>query len=100
MGRFIVELAPGKYVEWSSVVDAPVTYVMTETELVQYVREEYGEAGVRELPARMERVKAKGTNALTYKSADNVIRVNRAGPNETEITREQIIAQYTREAAQ
>jgi hypothetical protein len=93
MGQFIVKLA-GKYLVWSTIVDAPVSYGMDEAELREWIKDEYGEQGLRDLPARLARVEKKGTSALTYESAERTIWFNRAGPNETQLTVPQIIAEY------
>lgn len=89
MPRYICKIED-KYFEWSTIVDAPVTYGMTLEEFTQYYREEYGEQGMRDLPERMERVEAKGTSALAYGSLDELLECNRAGENDEELTREEI----------
>ena len=63
MPRFIVKLSEGDkewYMEWSTVVDAPVTYGMSLEEFNKYYQEENGLRGMEDLPKRMERVKARG----------------------------------------
>jgi len=100
MGRCIVRLEAPEghpvYLEWSTVVDAPVTYAMTREELEEHVREEYGNQGLEELPARLERADRCGASwrDAYRESAEDTIRGNRAGPNETELTVEQIIERY------
>ena len=97
MPRFLVALRRDneiRYIEWSTVVDAPVTYGMTRDELEAYIREEYGREGERALPARLARLDAKGTSSHIYDSADDVMSVNRAGPDETELTPAEIVAAY------
>jgi hypothetical protein len=97
MGQFIVKLG-GKYLVWSTIVDAPITYGMDEAELQEWVKDEYGQQGLRDLPARMERVEQKGTSALTIESAERTVWFNRAGPGESQLTVEQIIEQYVTRA--
>lgn len=99
MARYIVMLKDGRrrwYLEWSSVVDAPVTTGMTLPELRRYIREEYGRDGLRFLPERLERVKLKGSSTLDDASADDVLSFNRAGESETRLSKEQIIDYYCR----
>lgn len=95
MGRYIVKLAD-RYLEWSSIVDAPVSYGMTLDELRAHVKDEQGNDGLRDLPRRLERVDAKGTSAHEDDSADDTIWLNRAGPAETILHREEIIEFYVR----
>ena len=82
-----------RYVEWSTVVDAPVTYAMTEDELRAHMKEEYGNEGLRELPERMKRVAATGTS-FRDTTADEVTSGNRAGPDETTLTMDELVATY------
>lgn len=99
MGKYIVKLpcdGIDYYMEWSTVVDAPVTFGMTRKEFEEYYREEYGESGVRELPTRMDRADATGTSGRLHKSAEDAIRWNRAGKDETRLTLDQIVDHYIR----
>lgn len=93
MGRFIVKLG-GKYLEWSTVVDAPVTSGMTFEEFKEYYREEYGRKSMGDLARRLERVERTGTSAFEDESVDDTIAGNRAGDRGQELTKEEIIAQY------
>ena len=95
MPRMIVKL-DDHYLEWSTVVDAPVTFGMTLEEFTEYYQAEYGRSGMREFEDRMERVQEKGTSAFLYDSADDLIAHNRAGKNETCLSKEQIIDYYCR----
>lgn len=101
MPKYIVKLtdsATGSdyYLEWSTIVDAPVTCGMSLEEFTDHYRREYGESSMRgEFQERMQRVAANGTS---YRLGDvaSVLRCNRAGENETELTQEQIIEEYCR----
>jgi hypothetical protein len=95
MGRFIIKLDDW-YLEWSTVVDAPVTYGMTRDEFTAYYRDQYGRQGMEggDFAQRMERVETKGTSSLLDKSVDETLAGNRAGKDETRITREQIVQSY------
>lgn len=97
MPHYIVKLETPKgprYLDWSTIVDAPVTYGMTLDDFKAYYRERFGSAGMLELPAHLARVEAKGASALNYESADEVIAFNRAGPNETCLTKAQLIESF------
>lgn len=94
MADLIVKLAPDCYVEWSTVVDAPVTSTMTLEQLWAYVREEYGRNGAARLPARLARCEVTGTSSLYGTTLDELLLVNRAGENEQRISRAEIVQRY------
>ncbi len=97
MPRFIVKLNTADqdyYLEWSTVVDAPVTYGMSREEFEQYYAQSYGTEGLRDLPGRMARVEAKGTSSRIDDSAEDVISCNRAGKNESNLSVSDIIKYY------
>jgi hypothetical protein len=95
MGRYIIKLGP-YYLEWSTIVDAPVTYGMTLDEFTEYYQAEYGLSAMAELPERLERVNRFGCSAKDGYSIDNLMSFNRAGPNETSLDRESIYEKYCR----
>lgn len=97
MPRYIVKLTEEDkswYMEWSTVVDAPVTYGMSLENFKQYYKEMYGLSSLPELEQRLERCEAKGTSSMIDDDADEVISFNRAGKNETILTKQQIIDCY------
>jgi hypothetical protein len=81
------------YFEWSTIVDAPVTYGMSLEEFKQHYRERYGSEGMRVLGDRLDRVHVNGTSSLArgYHTVDALIEGNRAGPNESELSKEELI---------
>lgn len=93
MTGIIVKLAD-KYLIWSSVVDAPVTYGMTLDELTEYIREEEGKVGLSELPARLKRVEQTGTSHVNGLTPAELILGNRAGYNETCLDMDELIQRY------
>ena len=93
MGRAIIRIGE-YYLEWSTIVDAPVTYGMSLDDFKKHYRQQYGEQGMEELPARLERVEANGASWLSGKGAEDTILCNRAGPQETVLTKEQIHRAY------
>ena len=93
MGRYIVKLDK-YYFEWSTVVDAPVTYGLEKDDFLAYYKEEYGRAGMTELPARLERVELRGHSAMVTYGVDDLIADNRAGDNEECLSKEEIIAKF------
>lgn len=99
MPRYIIRLTEGGrawYLEWSTVVDAPVTFGMPLDEFRRYYRETYGTEGMRGLPDRLERAKRTGSSSMVggYMTADDAITPNRAGPHETELSKAEIIDWY------
>lgn len=100
MARYIVKLTDHDgtdwYLEWGSIVDAPVTNGMTREEFCIYYRDRYGRTGQLDLPGRMARVDRKDVSAWDYDSADHLLQGNRAGEDETELTREEILEHYCR----
>ena len=99
MPRYIVKLNDGTrdyYLEYSTIVDAPVTFGMSLEEFTDYYRKEYGENSLRfEFPERMTRVEERGTSSrIGYESAEQTMKRNRAGKNGTRLTIPQIIDLY------
>ena len=89
------------YLEWSSVVDAPVTYGMTLDEFKSYYRAEYGNQGMERLEERMKRVEETGTSdRLSRKPVKEWVKFNRAGDKETQITYDKIVDKYVRKRPQ
>lgn len=89
-----------RYFEWSTVVDAPVTYGMTLEELEAYIKDEYGRTGLKELPARMDRVEKYGTSYYPPKTVDELLVLNRAGDNEEGLTADEIYVKYNSQPMQ
>lgn len=99
MGRYIIKLIDPEtqkefYLEWSTIVDAPVTYGMTLEEFKQYYLEEYGRSSMDALEFRLARVNNYGTSSVKGKSLKEMIIGNRAGPNEETLTMEGILDTY------
>jgi len=99
MPHYIIKLETAvgpRYLEWSTVVDAPVTYGMPLDAFTKYWRKEYGGDADRgdRLEARLRDVEAKGTDSFSDASVDATIANNRAGAGETRLTKEQIVEYY------
>jgi hypothetical protein len=82
-----------KFLTWSTIVDAPVTCLLTEEEYRKYYICEYGRAGMEGLDEKIEQAKKTGCN--WGDDIDDVISGNRAGDNESDISKEEIIERYT-----
>ena len=63
---------------------------MTLDELREYIKEEHGNDGLRDLPARLERVEKTGTSARMHNSLADTLSCNRAGEGEKNITEDEI----------
>lgn len=102
MPRYLIKLIDEKdnnksyYLEWSTIVDAPVTFGMSLEDFAKYYQEEYGRHGMLDFEQRVRRLEEKGTTCPHDKNVDETISGNRAGKNETELTKEEIIDWYCR----
>lgn len=76
------------YLEWSGVVDAPTTFGMSKEAIINYC------SGEGDIEKRMARVDATGTSSKNGTTAEELIAGNRAGPNEAELTFEEIYQAY------
>jgi len=94
MPRFIVRLAEDKYVEWSTIVDAPVTFIVSREQMLQYLDSWHGHSSYAENRARLDRADKNGTSAMSPLSMEELIRENRAGEKEKCISLEEIIERY------
>jgi hypothetical protein len=98
MPRCTIKLAENKYVEWSTIVDAPVTYIQTREEHAEHLRNEYGRSYEHEIEPRLKRADERGASwQMGGSTGDETIRGNRAGPGESKITKEQILEMYVDE---
>lgn len=94
MPRCVAKLAEDTYVEWSTIVDAPVTYTMTREQMLSYLDRKDGERSYDENRQRLNRTDLTGTSFHDATSLKNLISGNRAGEKETRITLEEIIERY------
>jgi hypothetical protein len=87
MGRYVAKLGENAYCEWSTVVDAPLTYIATRADAVRAWGED-----------RVTRADRNGTSILdgypAGRTPDEIVRGNRAGPDESELTVAEIIKAY------
>ena len=98
MPRYIVKMTKEgieAYMEWSTIVDAPVTYLMSLEEFKQYYRDEYGRDGMIKLHRRMERVETNGISAHDgVREYDSLWKYNRAGDDEAQLTKDEVWQKY------
>lgn len=91
MPTFICK-AEGRYFNWSTIVDAPVSEPMTLDEFKVDYAAQFGSEGMRTLPERLERVEATGCSSRDGGTFESLVSCNRFGPNESELTLEQVKA--------
>lgn len=93
MSRKIIKLGD-YYFEYSTVVDAPVTWGMTLKDFEAYYLFEYGRSSIEDFIERMKRVEEKGTSSLTEDGAESTMEYNCAGPNGKNLTTDEIYKLY------
>ncbi|WP_428412688.1 hypothetical protein [Legionella sp.] len=77
--------------------DASVIQGCSLIALKNYYKNEYGEKGLLDLSERLERVEKKGVSSHIHDNFEELIKCNRAGDNEEELSMQQIIEKYCRE---
>lgn len=92
MGRIICYY-DGLFFEWSTVVDAPVTKGMKREEFEEYYLDSYGKSSYIDMTQRLSRAENNGTSSMIGHTLEELIECNRAGPQETRLTFDQIISQ-------
>lgn len=102
MSRYIIKLTDKRdlkdyYLEWSTIVDAPVTYGMYLEGFKAYYQQEYGRSGMRELPERLKRVEEKGTSAYPpFDSVDETLSTYDLNRDKVGDQREYILENFCR----
>ena len=87
-----------RYLEWSTLVDAPVSQAMTREKLDAYMRNRLGDTYMEQThPLRMKTVDKWGTSREGL-TAEELVAYNRAGPDESSISIDEILQRYGAEA--
>ena len=96
----IIAKIDDRYLYWSTIVDAPVTYLMTAEEAREHHRRRYGSTSMDRYTQMIACADQKGVSGLwndsIYEDVQDLIRNNRAGPEESELTLDEIKKKYTR----
>jgi len=93
MAHLIMKFDDNLYCMWSTVVDAPITRLMSRDDLEQEYRDAYGKLAMHDFNDRMERVENSGcSSCITTK--ENIIANNRAGDDEQKLTETEIIEKF------
>lgn len=82
------------YLEWSTIVDAPLSYGMSLEDFKIYYERKYGSDEMGYLQERLDRVDKYGTSSVDGFSVEELISCNRAGTNEGELTKQEIIKRF------
>lgn len=95
MPSYIIKLIDKKtnenyYLFWSTVVDAPVSHGMSLEEF----KKDYIKSDLTNYEERIERVNKKGTSSLIDESVDALISFNRAGPEESCLSYDELVRFY------
>lgn len=79
----------GWFFEWSTVVDAPISPAMKEEEF----RAQYYEPAppADSLTPRLDRAKATGTSSIGGLTLKELLKNNRAGPEETDLSFREVL---------
>jgi hypothetical protein len=86
-----------RFLVWSSTVDAPITFACTAEEVTKMFVEEAREDATRMVQDMIERTLATGSSSrMGYNTLADVAGANRAGPNESTLTEDEIVEFYVR----
>jgi hypothetical protein len=105
MPRYIIKITDYRdqtdyYLEWSSIVDGPLTYGIPLDEMENYILHKYGSEGMQEWPARLARMQENGFTTSHGPVSDilhEVFECNRAGENEKCLDKEGLLNKYCRD---
>lgn len=85
----------GAYNIFSSISDAPIFESAIDLrQLKQYINDEFGKSGLRELDRKLKRAKGKGTSSLISDSIEDEIQSNRAGDNESTLPFDEFVKRF------
>lgn len=87
----------GKFMEWSTICDAPLSYFLDEKSFKEHIKENMlprSSESYETQIIRMERAKVRGTSSFLHESFEDLVAHNRAGLNETTLTIEELWEQF------
>ena len=67
---------------------------LTLKQLKIYIKKEFGEQGLRNLPQRLEMAHQKGTSCISSNSLEDTLLCNRAGKNERHMSTKAFIKKF------
>lgn len=96
MPRCTLKLGEDMYLEWSTVVDAPITFIQGRKEHAEYLLAEYGNSYKDEIEPRLERADKNGASwQMGGRNLEGTIAGNRAGIKEKNLSLKQLIKVYS-----
>lgn len=98
MGTIILKLTDEHtnfdyYIEWSSVIDAPISVGMDIESFKKYYLEKYGTVEKQNICELLKRVDKSGTSSR-FETLPETLSFNRAGKNETTLSKNKLIQHY------
>ena len=94
MGQHIIH-HKGAYNFYTTVADgACFVSAITLEQLIEYTKEKFGERGIENLQARLDRAHKTGTSSLMHYDLHNLLICNRAGKNEKSLNDEDFIKRF------
>jgi len=85
----------GRYNIYSTISDG---FIWTESinleQLEEYIKEELGNKGLKDLPSRLKRAHGHGHSSIPYCSLGNFLCCNRAGAAEVHLTTQECIERF------
>lgn len=105
MGRAIFKVTTDsgeeRFLVWSSIVDAPVTFACTAEEIVAVFVEDAIQDTTRMVQGMLDRARETGSSSsFGCTVIADVVTGNRAGPGESTLTEDEIIEFYVRRRKQ
>lgn len=92
MGRGFIKLN-GMYLLWSTIVDAPISKPMYRDEAIETALRK-GWRSQESAEESLRRADEKGISYRGYEDLDAFLALNRAGPNETSLTKDELVAVF------
>jgi hypothetical protein len=93
MPQYIIH-KDGAYNIFTTIADgACYDGALTLEQLREVIKDEYGEQGMRDLPARLERAHESGCSGRGW-TLDDCIDSNRQGPNEKRMPKDEFVRRY------
>lgn len=98
MPQYVVKIGPDRYLLWSTVVDAPITYGMSRQEMKEHLVLETPverDLALEQARRRLARADVRGTSSMVgHESAESLMSYNRAGPGESCLPVDELIRKY------
>lgn len=98
MGHIVVKIGDDRYLVWSTVVDAPITYGMSRGEMKEHLSERTPvelDLALEQAERRLVRADDHGTSSMMgHESAEELMTFNRAGPGKSCLPVEDLIRQF------